>query len=555
MKSRSKTGKTIDIVLDEEKFYFPGDPLRGSVIVHPKSPTKTTQIILRFTGQVVLSVKDKETITLFQRTQNIRVSPDDKASVLEAKQHSFPFDLVVPKELPSTMEFAKKAKVRYVLTAIHDRPMVPESFCPRAHYVVPILEYLNIESPQFKIPQEKTTDAVASKRCQLKVSIPRTGFARGDIVTIKTVVTCAAALVVHNGLRVDLVRVADIRSGKHQFLKEDVLKTSEHDLNIIGPYNFSQEVSCQMPIPTSTPPTIGYDGMTLRMYYFIRAKVRLTDIIEKPKTVTTEVPIVIGTWPLADIPIDDDDDDSIMMSVSDMDEANEDAFRMSGDLTAFTLQSNARSSTPHISLTPKDTVDRSDSKSSKRSASSWHSNQSWDSQALSRNTSLTTPDKLSSSSSFARTPSSFPEPSVPPPPPPQPLTNNRNSMYQEQPAPYYQQQQDPRRQSAYYPSASFSPPRSYFPQPVRSQYEDYPAVPPPPYAQHVSNLVPTQVLQPIATPPPVNQPSSRASYQPVIDTYVDSSDDSSDDEGDLLRIVRKKKKAELRMQQQRSMRL
>ena len=84
----------------------------GAVIVHPKSPTKTTQIILRFTGQVVLSVKDKETISLFERTQNIQVSPDNgnKVTILEAKQHSFPFNLEVPKgiELPSTMEVSIK---------------------------------------------------------------------------------------------------------------------------------------------------------------------------------------------------------------------------------------------------------------------------------------------------------------------------------------------------------------------------------------------------------------------------------------------------------------
>ncbi|KAI9499451.1 hypothetical protein BDB00DRAFT_752815 [Zychaea mexicana] len=374
MRGRAKSGKTIDIVLNEEKFYFPGD-----------------------------SLQDKETITLFQRTQNIRASPGDKACILEAKQHSFAFNFEVPKgiELPSTMEFARKAKVRYVLTAIHDRPMVPESFCPKAQYVVPILEYLDIEAPQFRIPQEKTAKApsLSSKQCQLKMSIPRTGFARGDIVTIHIIVTCSESLVVNKGLRLDLVRMADIRSGRHQFVKEDVLKTTEHDLNMIGPYNFSQAISCQMPIPTSTPPTIGYDGMTLRMYYQIRAKVRLTDIIEKPKTVTLELPIVVGTWPLADIPIDDDDDD------------DDDSLMIA----------------PHIALTPKeDTVDRSDSKSSKRSASSWRSNQSWDSQPLSRNTSLTTPDKLSSSSSFARTPS-VTEPPVLPPPQPAPLPTNNNN--------------------------------------------------------------------------------------------------------------------------------
>ena len=59
--------------------------------------------------------------------------------------------------------------------------MVPDHFCPKAQYIVPILEYLDIEAPQFRIPQHKTvsTPSLSSKQCQLKVSIPRTGFSRG----------------------------------------------------------------------------------------------------------------------------------------------------------------------------------------------------------------------------------------------------------------------------------------------------------------------------------------------------------------------------------------
>ncbi|KAI9275462.1 hypothetical protein BDA99DRAFT_495519 [Phascolomyces articulosus] len=634
MRGRAKSGKTIDIVLNEEKFYFPGDSLKGTVIVHPKSPTKTNHIIVRFTGQVVLTVKDKENITLFQRTQTIRVSNDDtKVTILEAKQHSFPFHLEVPKgiEIPSTMEFAKKAKVRYILTAIHDRPMVPESFCPKAHYNVPILEYLDIEAPQFKIPQEQTakSSSLSSKQCQLKVSIPRTGFSRGDIATIRATVTCSESLVITKGLRVDLVRMADIRSGRHRFVKEDILKTSEHDLNIIGPYNFSQAASCQMPIPTSTPPTIGYDGMTLRMYYQIRAKVRLTDIIDKPKTVTLELPIVVGTWPLADIPIDDDDNDgdSLMMSVaSDTDDPitttatsyntnhqhhhshsnssgsngngsdKNNTFRMSGDISAFTLhQKNYRNSTSNIALAlnvmeEDNNVDRSDSKSSKKSASSWRSNQSWDSQPLSRNTSLTTPDKLASSSFPRNTTSSIIEPSLPPPPQPVPLSNNhnnRNSMqFDHHSMAYYnnnQQQPSSYRHSTFTPlttipssttaSSSPSPPRPYYPLPVAPpvirMHEDpmgYPSITPPSYSvtQNPPSNIPNHILQPITSSSSssnnnidfAQQRSSSSSIsRPTIirpdDTYMtDSSDDSSDDDGDLLRIVRKKKKAEQKRQQQ-----
>ncbi|KAG2217336.1 hypothetical protein INT45_009093 [Circinella minor] len=622
MRGRAKSGKTIDIVLNEEKFYFSGDSLQGAVIVHPKNSTKTTQIILRFTGEVVLSVKDKEIITLFQRAQNIQVSPDNdnKTTILEAKQHTFPFNFEVPKgiELPSTMEFAKKAKVRYILTAIHDRPMVPESFCPKAQYIVPILEYIDIEAPQFKFPQGKTasTPSLSSKQCQLKMTIPRTGYSRGDIVTINTIITCSESLVVTKGLRVDLIRIVDIRSGRHRFVKEDVLKTTEHDLNIIGPYNFSQAVSCQMPIPTSTPPTIGYDGMTLRMYYQIRAKVRLTDIIDKPKMVTLELPIAVGTWPLADIPIDDDDDDdSLMMSVaSDIDEpisvAHHDnnnnnyvnnsnsnnskknsTFRMSGDITAFTLkQKKYQNSTPNIALTPQQTIDeaiidRSDSKSSKRSESSWHSNQSWDSQPLSRNTSLTTPDKLSSSSSFARTPTLI-EPSLAPSLQSTPFSNstNRNSIHLDHYSPTYHYQQLPQpqqqqyRQSSFFPSATTStsyppPPRPYYPAPVPARVHDDPimmgfsSVPAPPYSipQNLPSNVPNHTLQPISQTA-THQPQAQSmnhhitSSSPPIpqfnvkqpsDTYmIDSSDDSSDDDGDLLRIVRKNKIAEQKRKQQ-----
>ena len=75
------------------------------VTIHPKSPTKTNHITLRFTGEVFLSIKDKETITLFQKTETIAVANDGaKTHVLDAKQHNYDFEFVVPDDLPSAME-------------------------------------------------------------------------------------------------------------------------------------------------------------------------------------------------------------------------------------------------------------------------------------------------------------------------------------------------------------------------------------------------------------------------------------------------------------------
>ncbi|CAO3600244.1 unnamed protein product [Absidia cylindrospora] len=80
MRPRSKASKVIDIRLYEEKFYFPGETIKGDVIVHPKSPTKTNHIVVRFSGQVLISVKDKETINLFSETKILPISTEGSKS-------------------------------------------------------------------------------------------------------------------------------------------------------------------------------------------------------------------------------------------------------------------------------------------------------------------------------------------------------------------------------------------------------------------------------------------------------------------------------------------
>lgn len=62
--------------------------------------------MLKFIGEVLLTIKDKETIVLFQETKQLRLSGDDKTFVLEAKPYTFPFEFEVPQnvDLTSSME-------------------------------------------------------------------------------------------------------------------------------------------------------------------------------------------------------------------------------------------------------------------------------------------------------------------------------------------------------------------------------------------------------------------------------------------------------------------
>ncbi|KAI8072863.1 hypothetical protein BC940DRAFT_232731, partial [Gongronella butleri] len=343
IRNRNKSSKAIDIRLNEEKFYFPGETIKGGVFftfffrfdldelncfcilvgivtVHPKNPTKTNHIIVRFVGQVFLQVKDKETIELFRKTRQIPVSADKSSAVLDAKQHSFPFEFEVPKDLPSTMEFDKrKAKIKYTLVAVHDRPMVPESLCAKVNYTVPILELIDVTSAPFAKAQEKSLDVLLpgikyNQKCQISMAIPRFGYTRGETIPLKMVINHFEPYTRANALDVEMVRTVEIRTQKNTSSTEDVLKTMKNDVKIIGPYNFSQSMTFQWMIPTSTPPTIRFKDKTLHIHYKIRLRVLLSTAKSKvPQTSTMEMPFVVGTWPRADIPIDDDDDGLVEM--------------------------------------------------------------------------------------------------------------------------------------------------------------------------------------------------------------------------------------------------
>lgn len=123
--------------------------------------------------------------------------------------------------------------------------------------------------------------------------------------------------------------------------EEHVLKSSKFDLNIIGPYNFSQSITSQILIP-STPPTIRYKDRVLRVHYKIRAQ--LFTEAKKTPNILLELPVVIGTWPRADVPIDDDDDDDIIQNMGELmisDAIDDDVWMRQQEELEFTRHSHS----------------------------------------------------------------------------------------------------------------------------------------------------------------------------------------------------------------------
>ncbi|KAG1150731.1 hypothetical protein G6F37_003006 [Rhizopus arrhizus] len=257
-------------------------------------------IQLKFYGKVCLHLKEKQVDLLFEDT--CALYPDN-TNMLDASEHSFPFQFTVPNhlKLPSSMQFGKKCYIRYTISALLDRPMIPESLCPKTEYDVSILEFIDIQTSQFNVPQEKVQPIfISNQKCIVKASISRLGFTRGDIIPLQVTIHHFTSCSRKKCIKVELLRNIEIRTIRHTVTKETILKSTEYDINV--DYTHQQSLTCQLLVPTSTPPSIRYKDKLLRFHYKVRLSVSFTD----KATCLLDLPIVIGTWPRASIPIDDE---------------------------------------------------------------------------------------------------------------------------------------------------------------------------------------------------------------------------------------------------------
>jgi hypothetical protein len=92
--------------------------------------------------------------------------------------------------------------------------MVPESLCPKIEYPVLVLEYVDVTKGNFVKPLEKQKEVVGLNRCHVKISVPRTGFTRGETVPVNIVVNTFQNFVRKDSLIIELVRKVKIQSAK-----------------------------------------------------------------------------------------------------------------------------------------------------------------------------------------------------------------------------------------------------------------------------------------------------------------------------------------------------
>lgn len=378
----------------------------------------------------------------------------------------------------------------------------------------------------------------------------------GETIPVNIIVNTFQSFVKKESLVIDLVRKVKIQSGKNSLDEERVLKSNKLDLNIIGPYNFSQSITSQLLIRT-TPPTIRYKEKVLRIHYKIRAQVFTEN--KKTPNLVMELPIVIGTWPRADVPIDDDDDEDIIQNmgvamISD-DEDDEDTWdeekRHSGTSFAYPKTHLNHSS-----------IRRSGSNNSLGSISSWRSQSTADPR-ISTATSPTSITNSNGSNSVHTIPENYQRNTLPPVG--FKISNgylNRSSstpdlLANPPPTPPRTLLIDPTIRSSYYEQSGHNHTKSLhsiYPQQQQQQHRrigsdefNFKPATSSSFTLSQNPEVPNHTLTFVSHTAPPRIVTQHKQIEPTIEVESDSEDDSDDDsDDDLFAIIEKKKRREER---------
>jgi hypothetical protein len=99
------TGTVSGIVLDEQRYYFGGDCVRGRLVITPSKPIRLTGIRLEFYGHIktYINIRKQDGHYFFRELFPLDIQP---GTLKSGETYTFPFEFNLPADtsLPSCTE-------------------------------------------------------------------------------------------------------------------------------------------------------------------------------------------------------------------------------------------------------------------------------------------------------------------------------------------------------------------------------------------------------------------------------------------------------------------
>ncbi|ORZ25294.1 hypothetical protein BCR42DRAFT_5200 [Absidia repens] len=291
---------TIRLVLDENRPYFPGDTIRGKIMLACPRPISPHGIRLIWAGGVTIrpTPQDQENYLYFRR--NYAISNDKldgkkvsngmayKAAAFvenydtsipllfvmdQSITYSFAFEVEVPADipLPSSTEAETSmlgGKIVYTIECCLDL-LMDDPAPVRSHTMVTVLEHTDVRLPEYAVPRTEESvyalwlpDTPKTSPCNyrtaMRATLPCQATSRGSQVNIVIHVWHSIEFQRPKGVTVSLIRVRHLHyhGSAYAFPDENILsmyncKKAHIKLSLVNP-----KVSCMLKFPFLSAPSL-----------------------------------------------------------------------------------------------------------------------------------------------------------------------------------------------------------------------------------------------------------------------------------------------------------
>ncbi|EPB87650.1 hypothetical protein HMPREF1544_05533 [Mucor circinelloides 1006PhL] len=274
------TSKELAIVLrNPDKSYYPGDVIHGQIRIDSKKSIDIQHMSVNFAG-CIDGCGDKT--TLINNTQLLATPTAGRkyTTLSPGKCHTFDFEFKIPTDdrLPSFANIPKVAKITYLITATHKKPMFKLSHTlSTATQEIKVLDMINVLLPDYRMPVKMNKDLGfinGSKLSQWCLNLPRSAFYRGQQIKLECQIHHFPAMQKSKAIKITLSRQVH-KTSSAKVVENKVLSTTAIDLDTKDS-SPSQTFPVELQIPLDTPPSIFPDtGRTLSVSYLIQAELKM----------------------------------------------------------------------------------------------------------------------------------------------------------------------------------------------------------------------------------------------------------------------------------------
>ncbi|KAG2223295.1 hypothetical protein INT45_007021 [Circinella minor] len=327
--TKNKKTKEFYIDLQDNRYYNPGETVRGDVVLDLAKATKINHIRVTLAGVVQVGANN---LTLFNRECQIATAPDESGNThqLEARSNRFPFELSIPgegAELPTSMKLTQQSGVKYTLSAVLKMPFTfVQSWSPQDTREISIVEKIDVGLPEYAV-KARVDEQIRFQENTAVVSmhIPKVAFVRGDILPVTAIIKHYKFFEKPKAVTISLMRRFHLfNKGKIQLIEQRIIKKPRiYDLALNIDNEYRNEFVAKIFIPQSVAPSTASSGRILRVDYVAHIAVDLNKVnredpqYQESHGAHMDIPVIIGTTPKAEVSIDDEETDDEEETVSD----------------------------------------------------------------------------------------------------------------------------------------------------------------------------------------------------------------------------------------------